>query len=175
MCKTQFLWKFHQELLSYCPWFDLIMLVLTTPPTVSVWFTLNLAEVFIRSCRCARRNFRENSMKNCWVVAPDSHYKCLSGQLLLQFQSHSLFTWQKCPFGVIDVQDANFMKITSRITKLLPLIWLKKCLSWQLLLQFLSDSLYTWQKFSLGDEDVQFANFVKVLWRIYELLPLIPF
>ena len=75
MCKTQILWKFHQELLSYCPWFDFKMLVQTTPPTVSVWFALYLAEVFIRS---------------------------------------------------EDVQDANFVKILSRVNELLPLIRLKK-------------------------------------------------
>ena len=40
--------KIPQELLSYCPSFDLKMLVLTTP-TVSVRFTFYLAEVFIRS------------------------------------------------------------------------------------------------------------------------------
>ena len=60
-------------------------------------------------------------MKNSLAIAPDSHLKCLSGQLL-QFQSDSLYTWQKCPFGVVDVQDANFVKIPSRITELLPLI-----------------------------------------------------
>ena len=54
-------------------------------------------------------------------MAPDSYLKCLSGQLL-QFQSDSLYTWQKCPFGVVDVQDRNFVKIPSRITELLPLI-----------------------------------------------------
>ena len=124
MCKTQILWKFHQELLSYCPWFYLKMLVLTTP-TVSVWFTLYLAEVFIRSWRCAICKFCENSMKNEWVIAPYSHLKCLSGQLLKQFQSDLLYTWQKCPFGVVDVQAANFVKIPSRMTELLPLIWLK--------------------------------------------------
>ena len=97
------------------------MLVRTTP-TVSVRFTLNLAEVFIRICRCARRNLRENSMKNSGVISPDLHLKCLSGQLLLQFQYDSLYTWQKCPFWVVDVQDANFMKIPSRITELLALI-----------------------------------------------------
>ena len=123
MCKTKFLWKFHQELLSYCPWFDLKMLVRTT--TVSVLFTLNLAEVFIRSCRCARQNFRETSMKNSWVIAPYSHLKCLSGQFLLQFQSDLLYIWQKGPFGVVHVQDTKFVKIPSRITELLPLIWLK--------------------------------------------------
>ena len=46
-------------------------------------------------------------------------------------------------------------------------------MSLQLFLQFLSDSLYTWQKFSLGVEDVQDANFVKILLRVNELLPLI--
>ena len=111
-----------KELLSYCPWFDLWMLVRTTPPAVSVRFTLNLAEVFMRSCRCARFNCRENSIKNSWVIAPD--LKCLSGQHL-QFQSDSLYSWQKCPFGVVDVQDANFVKSPSRIAELLPLIWLK--------------------------------------------------
>ena len=64
MCKSQIMWKFHQELLSYCPWFDLIMLVRTTPPTISVRFILYLAEVFIRRWRCARCKFRENSIKN---------------------------------------------------------------------------------------------------------------
>ena len=59
MCKTHILWKFHQELLSFCPWFDLKMLVLTTPPKVSVWFTLYLAEVFIKSWRRARYKFCE--------------------------------------------------------------------------------------------------------------------
>ena len=34
----------------------------------------------------------------------------------------SLYTWQKCPFGVVDVQDTNFVKIPSRITELLALI-----------------------------------------------------
>ena len=52
----QILWKFHRELLSYCPWFDIKMLVLITP-TVSVRFTLYLAKVFIRSWRCARCKF----------------------------------------------------------------------------------------------------------------------
>ena len=33
-------------------------------PTVSVRITLNLAEVFIGRCRCARHNFHENSIKN---------------------------------------------------------------------------------------------------------------
>ena len=61
-------------------------------------------------------------MKSSSVIAPDSHLKCLSGQLLLQFKSNSLYTWQKCPFGVEDVQDANFVKIPSRITELLPLV-----------------------------------------------------
>ena len=51
--------------------------------------------------------------------------KCLSRQLLLQFQSDWLYTWQKCPFGVVDVQDANFVKVPSKITELLPLILLK--------------------------------------------------
>ena len=55
--------------------------------------------------------------------------KILSGQLLLQFQSSSLDTWQKCPFGLVDVQDANFVKIPSRITELLPLIWLENACS----------------------------------------------
>ena len=32
-------------------------LLRTTPPTVSVQFAVNLAEVFIRSCRCARHTF----------------------------------------------------------------------------------------------------------------------
>ena len=50
---------------------------------------------------------------------PNSHLKCLSGQLL-QFQSDSLYTWQKCPFGVVDVQDASFVKILSRNTELFP-------------------------------------------------------
>ena len=49
-------------------------------------------------------------MKNSSVITPGSHLKCLSGQLL-QFQSDSLYTWQKCPFGVVDVQDANFVKV----------------------------------------------------------------
>ena len=48
--------------------------------------------------------------------------KILSGQLLLQFQSNSLDTWQKCSFGAVDVQDTYFVKIPSRITELLPLI-----------------------------------------------------
>ena len=39
-------------------------LVWTTPPTVSVQFALYLAEVFIRSCRCARHTFCKNSIKN---------------------------------------------------------------------------------------------------------------
>ena len=99
---------------SYCPWFDLKMLVRTTTSAVSVWFTLNLAEVFIRSCRCAKRNFCEKSMKNSRVIATDSHLKCLSKQLL-QFQSNLLYTWQKGPFRVVDVQDANFVKIPSRV------------------------------------------------------------
>ena len=75
MCKTQILWKFHQELLNYCPWFDL---------------------------------------------------KCLSWQLVLQFLSDSLYTWQKFSLGVEDVQDANFVKILSRVNESLPLIRLKK-------------------------------------------------
>ena len=48
--------------------------------------------------------------------------KILSGQLLLQFESNSLDTWQKCSLGAVDVQDANFVKIPSRITELLLLI-----------------------------------------------------
>ena len=96
------------------------MLVLKTS-TVSVRFTLYLAEVFIRGCRCARRNFHENSMKSKQVIAPDSHLKCLYGQLL-QFQLDSLYTWQKYPFGIVNVQDAYFVKIPSRVTELLPLI-----------------------------------------------------
>ena len=39
-----------------------------------------------------------------------------------RIQSNSLYTWQKCPFGIVDVQDANLVKIPSRITELLPLI-----------------------------------------------------
>ena len=77
------------------------MLVLTTPPTVSVRFTV-------------------------YFIAPDSHLKCLSGQLLLQYQTNSLYTWQKFSSGVEDVQDANFVKILSRVNELLPLILLKK-------------------------------------------------
>ena len=48
--------------------------------------------------------------------------KILSGLLLLQFRSNSLDTWQKCSLGAVDVQDAQFVKIPSRITELLPLI-----------------------------------------------------
>ena len=125
MCKTHVLWKFHQELLSYSPWFDFKTLVRTTPPTVSVWFTLNLAEVFIGVVHVQDTTFVKILWRIYGLIAPDSHLKCLSGLLLLQFQSDWLYTWQKCPFGVVDVQDANFVKIPSRITELLPLIWLK--------------------------------------------------
>ena len=55
-------------------------------------------------------NFVKNSIKNYLVIAPDLTLKCLSGQLLLQFQSDSLYTWQKYPFGDVDVQDANSVK-----------------------------------------------------------------
>ena len=48
--------------------------------------------------------------------------KILSGQLLLQFESNSLDTWQKSSLGAVDVQDTHFVKIPSRITELLPLI-----------------------------------------------------
>ena len=48
--------------------------------------------------------------------------KILSGQLLLQFQSSLLDTWQKCSLGAVDVQDTHFVKVPSRITELLPLI-----------------------------------------------------
>ena len=48
--------------------------------------------------------------------------KILSGQLLLQFLSSSLHTWQKCSLGAVDVQDTHFVKFPSRITELLPLI-----------------------------------------------------
>ena len=47
--------------------------------------------------------------------------KILSRQLL-QFQSNSLDTWQKCSLGAVDVQDTHFVQIPSRITELLPLI-----------------------------------------------------
>ena len=40
--------------------------------------------------------------------------KILSG-LLLQFKCDSLNTWQKCSLGAVDVQDANFVKLPSRI------------------------------------------------------------
>ena len=48
--------------------------------------------------------------------------KILSGQLLLQFPSNSLDTWQKCSLEAVDGQDTYFVKIPSRITELLPLI-----------------------------------------------------
>ena len=48
--------------------------------------------------------------------------KILSTQLLLQFQSNSLETWQKSSLGAVDVQDTHFVKIPSRNTELLPLI-----------------------------------------------------
>ena len=48
--------------------------------------------------------------------------KSWSLQVLLQFQSSLFDTWQKCSLGAVDVQDANFVKIPSRITELLPLI-----------------------------------------------------
>ena len=51
--------------------------------------------------------------------------KILSVQLHLQFQSHSLDTWQKCSLGPVDVQETHFVKIPSRITELLPLIHFK--------------------------------------------------
>ena len=50
--------------------------------------------------------------------------KILSVQLQ-QLQSSFLDTWQKCSLGAVDVQDTHFVKIPSRITELLPLIWLK--------------------------------------------------
>ena len=109
--------------MSYCPWFTFKTLVRTTP-TISVRFALYLAEVSIWSCRYARRKFCENSIKNYWVIAPDLTLKCLSWQL--QFLSNSLYTWQKSPLGAKDVQDANFVKILSRVNELLPLIRLKK-------------------------------------------------
>ena len=40
-------------------------LVRTTPPTVSVQFTWYLAEVFIRSCRCARHTFCKILLSYC--------------------------------------------------------------------------------------------------------------
>ena len=86
------------------------MLVRTTSPTISVRFALYLAEVSIWSCRCARRKFCENSIKNYQVIAPDLTQKSLSGQLLLLFLSDSLQSWQKCSLGVVDVQDATFVK-----------------------------------------------------------------
>ena len=50
--------------------------------------------------------------------------KILSRQLL-QFKSNLLDTWQKCSLGAVDVQDTHSVKIPSRITELLPLIWLE--------------------------------------------------
>ena len=56
------------------------------------------------------------------LLGARSVHKILSGQLLLQFQSNSLDTWQKCSLGAVDVQDTNFVKIPSRTTELLPMI-----------------------------------------------------
>ena len=60
-----------------------------------------------------------------WWSGGWSVLKILSGQLLLQIQSNSLDPWQKCSLGPVDLQDTHFVKIPSRITELLPLIWLK--------------------------------------------------
>ena len=37
-------------------------------------------------------------------------HKIFSGQLL-EFQSNSLDTWQKCSLGAVDVQNTHFVKI----------------------------------------------------------------
>ena len=48
-----------------------LKMLVRTNPTISVRFALYVAEVSIWSCRCARRKFCENSIKNYWVIAPD--------------------------------------------------------------------------------------------------------
>ena len=112
--------------------------------------------------------------------------KILPGQPL-QFQSNSLYTWQKYSLGAVDVQDTNFVKIPSRITELLPLIWLKiACLdnsptvSVWFTLNFAEVFIRSWRcarhnfcENSIKNYWVIAPDIVKIIWRINELMPLI--
>ena len=125
--------------------------------------------------------FSEELMSYC----PDSHLKCLYWQLLLQFQSDWLYIWQKFPFGVLDVQDANYVKIPSRKSscpwfdlKMLVLttpgtLPVRFTCPDKSFYNFSPIRFYTWQKCPFRVLDVQDANFVKIPSRITELMPLI--